>query len=103
MHSLNFSLYFIIIGLLLWLSWLRIQLQFGRPWFDPWVEKIPWRREQLPVFLENSMDCIVHGVAKNQTRLSDFHFTSSLLTVLKILLLSGYINQPIAEARAAIN
>ena len=24
--------------------------------------------------LENSMDCIVHGVAKNQTRLSDFHF-----------------------------
>ena len=26
--------------------------------------------------LENSMDCIVHGVAKSQTRLSDFHFTS---------------------------
>ena len=24
--------------------------------------------------LENSMDCIVHGVTKNQTRLSDFHF-----------------------------
>ena len=23
--------------------------------------------------LENSMDCIVHGVAKSQTRLSDFH------------------------------
>ena len=28
--------------------------------------------------LENSMDCIVHGVAKNWTRLSDFHF--SLMT-----------------------
>ena len=27
--------------------------------------------------LENSMDCIVHGVTKSQTRLSDFHFTSS--------------------------
>ena len=26
--------------------------------------------------LENSMDCIVHGVAKSQTRLSDFHFHS---------------------------
>ena len=26
--------------------------------------------------LENSMDCIVHGVAKSQTRLSKFHFTS---------------------------
>ena len=25
--------------------------------------------------LENSMDCIVHGVAKSWTRLSDFHFT----------------------------
>ena len=24
--------------------------------------------------LENSMDCIVHGVAKSQTGLSDFHF-----------------------------
>ena len=26
--------------------------------------------------LENSMDCIVHGVARSRTRLSDFHFTS---------------------------
>ena len=25
--------------------------------------------------LENSMDCIVHGVAKSRTRLSDFHFS----------------------------
>ena len=25
--------------------------------------------------LKNSMDCIVHGVAKRQTQLSDFHFT----------------------------
>jgi len=24
--------------------------------------------------LENPMDCIVHGVAKSRTRLSDFHF-----------------------------
>ena len=24
--------------------------------------------------LENSMDCIVHGVSKSQTQLSDFHF-----------------------------
>ena len=26
--------------------------------------------------LENSMDCIVHGVTKSQTQLSDFHFTT---------------------------
>ena len=28
--------------------------------------------------LENSMDCIVHGVAKSRTRLSDFHFQRDL-------------------------
>ena len=26
--------------------------------------------------VENYMNCIVHGVAKSQTRLSNFHFTS---------------------------
>ena len=26
--------------------------------------------------LENSMDCMVHGVTKSQTQLSAFHFTS---------------------------
>ena len=30
----------------LWLSWKRIFLQCGRPGFDPWVGKIPWRRER---------------------------------------------------------
>ena len=38
----------------------------------------PWRRERLPTLqysgLENSMDCIVHGVTKSQTLLSGFHF-----------------------------
>ena len=29
-------------------SWERIHLQCGRPGFDPWVGKIPWRRERLP-------------------------------------------------------
>ena len=43
----------------------------------PWIGTILWRRERLPspVFWPgDSMDCIVHGVAKSQTRLSDFHF-----------------------------
>ena len=35
-------------GLPWWLSWSRIHLQCGRPGFDPWVGKIPWRREGLP-------------------------------------------------------
>ena len=64
-----------------WLSWQRICLQCGRPEFNPWVGKIPWKRKQLPspVFWpENSVDCTVHGVTKTQTQLSDFHFHFSL-------------------------
>ena len=37
-----------ILGLPLWLSWWRICLQCGRPEFNPWVGKIPWRKERLP-------------------------------------------------------
>ena len=33
--------------------------------------------------LENSMGCIVHGVTKSRTRLSDFHFTCTLWSVQK--------------------
>ena len=40
--------HFRILGLPLWLSWQRIHLQCGRPGFNPWVGKIPWRRERLP-------------------------------------------------------
>ena len=29
--------------------------------------------------LENSMDCIVHGVTKSWTQLTNFHFTSDIL------------------------
>ena len=50
-------------------------LQCRRPQFDPWVGKIPWRRERLPtVFWPGEFHgCIVHGVAKSRTRLGDFH------------------------------
>ena len=47
--------YFFRLFILYWniASWLRIHPQCGRPGFDPWVGKIPWRREKLPfpVFL----------------------------------------------------
>ena len=38
--------------------------------FDPWVGKIPCRREPTPVFWPGEFHGLVHGVAKN-----DFHFT----------------------------
>ena len=56
----------------------------GRPGFNPWVGKIPWRRkwQPTPAFLpgeshgQRSLEgCIVHGVTKSQKRLSDFTFT----------------------------
>ena len=59
-----------ILGLPLWLSSYRICLQCWRPGFDPWVGKIPWRRKGYPLQysgLENSMNCIVHGVTKSWT------------------------------------
>ena len=40
-------------GASLRLRGLRVHLRCKRPWFDPWVRKIPWRREwqATPVFL----------------------------------------------------
>ena len=38
----------ILLGLPWWLRQLRICLQCRRPRFNPWVRKIPWRREWLP-------------------------------------------------------
>ena len=43
---------------------------------ETWVGKIPGEGEGYPLQhsgLEKSMDCIVHGVTKSQTRLRGFH------------------------------
>ena len=43
----------------------------------PGLERFPREGKGYPLQysgLENSMDCMVCGVAKSQTRLSDFHF-----------------------------
>ena len=53
-------------------------LQCGRPGFDPWLGKTPWRREWLPTagFLPGEFhvqrrgQATVHGVAKSWTLLS---------------------------------
>ena len=68
---------FFLYGLLWWLSWERICLQYARPGFDPWIGKIHWKREQLPsqVFWPGES----HGLyspwlMKGQTQLNDFNF-----------------------------
>ena len=53
----------------MWDTWVR-----SLGWEDP-LEKGKATHSSILV-LENSMDCIVHGVAKSQTRLSYFHFTT---------------------------
>ena len=42
----------------------------------PGLGRSPGEGKATPQYsgLENSRDCIVHGVTKSQTRLSDFHF-----------------------------
>ena len=68
------------LGLPLWFSWLRIRLQCGRPGFNPWVGKIPWRREWLstPVFWPGELHGLYspRGRKECQTPLSNFHFIS---------------------------
>ena len=46
-----------------------------------WVRSLNWKipeeGKDYPLQysgLENSMDCLVHGVAKSQTQVSNFHF-----------------------------
>ena len=41
--------------------------------------------------LENSMDCIVHGVAKSRTQLSNFHYSQSYLTYLTFHYSKSYL------------
>ena len=59
----------------------RIHLQCGRPGFDPWVGRYSGEGNGYLLQysgLENSMNCIVRGVGKSRTLLSDVHFHLSL-------------------------
>ena len=61
---------------------------------ETWVQSLGW--EDSPgegkgyslqySGLENSMDCIIHGVTKSQTQLSDFHFVWEDLSLLHVAL-----------------
>ena len=58
-----------IVGLLWWFSWWGTRLQCWRPRFDPWVGKVPCRRDRLPTLVLWPGE-----LTKNRTRLSNFHF-----------------------------
>ena len=54
-----------------------IRLQCGRPGFNPGLGRSPGEGNSYLLQysgLENSMDCIVHGVTESHTPLSNFHF-----------------------------
>ena len=45
--------------------------------------------------LENFMDCIVHGVTKSWTQLSDFHFQHTFIIHLSVERCSVYIHSSV--------
>ena len=77
--------------------------------WETWVQSLGWedlleKEKGYPLQysgLENSRDCIVHGVTKSQTRLNNFHFhlrTSSFLSFLP-LPWSLYLNTQNIESK----
>ena len=79
----EFSFKLVIISYLFPLGFLVAQLVKHPPaMWETWVLSLGWEDSHgegkvYPLWysgLENSIDCIVHGVAKSWTQLSDFHF-----------------------------
>ena len=63
-------------------------------WEDPWEGKgYPLQYSGL----ENSIDCIVHGVTKSRTRLSDFHFHFKLWILKYEKFSSGSSEKPLSS------
>ena len=67
-------------------SWASLVAQLLKNMFavwEAWIQSLGWEdplEKGKATFqysgLENAMDCIVHGITKSRTRLSDFHSTS---------------------------
>ena len=65
----------------------------------PGLERSPGAGKGYPLLysdLENPMDCIVRGVTKSWTRLSDFHFTSlPLHSIFRLYFLKSQVHMKI--------
>ena len=77
------------IGYPLQYSWASLMAQLvknplkcGRSGFNPWVGKIPWRRERLTHsgILAWRIPWTIHGITKSRARLSNFHPHTSVLS-----------------------
>ena len=89
------------IGYALQYSWASLVAQLVKnppAMRETWVRSLCWEdpleKGKYPLQysgLENSMDCIAHGVAKSWTRLSNFHFHFPCLEC--VLLNSGIVYQ----------
>ena len=73
-------------GLPLWLTGKESSCSVGDLGLIPGLGRSPGEEKGYSLqysCLEKSVDCIVHGVTKSQTRLSDFHFHMSKKMSLK--------------------
>ena len=68
----------------------------------PGVGKSPGEGKGYPLpysGLENTMDCIVHGVAKSQTPLNEFHFHFYIQSLKRILMvMKNLINKLVSKS-----
>ena len=72
-----------------WLRWQSVCLQHGRPGFDPWIRKIPWRRkwQSTPVLLpgkchgQRSLVGYSQWDRKESYMTEQLHFHHSQLTI----------------------
>ena len=67
----------------------------GDPGSIPRLGRSPGEGNSYPLQysgLENSMDCIVHGVANSQTQLSDFHFIIDFGQLIRAICWGGKVN-----------
>ena len=74
----------------LWLSGYTICLQCGRPGFDPWVGKIPWRRERLstPVFWPGEFYGLCRPWGGKESDMTEWLSLTHIINCLKWLLIS---------------
>ena len=66
----------------------------------PGLGRVPGKGYGYPLQysgLENSMDCVVNGVTKSQTQLSDFHFTSYKIETLDYTSIHKFKKKPPKE------